>query len=237
MLWAQWQLHKMKLNNLIAGFSLLAATVMTSCGGSTGSSSGSSSENCLIFGEVPALYADYEAQRAKIEESAQKSEADYKKASAQIDELKAEYRTKIEEAGKKLAGQPIEITDGGDFKIVQPLSLSFKEFANNVRAVFNVAGEVEAARDLPVEVTESWLKSHDVNYTFIPLMLTGCDEQGAEVTSARIGSFKGFKVVDGKLILPAGTKAELQTVPYNKNDYDNYVKVKSVKLTLDTSKL
>ena len=77
--------------------------------------------------------------------------------------------------------------------------------------------------------------SHVVNYLYLPLMLIGCDEQGSEVTSSRIGYFKGFKVVDGKLMLPAGTKAELEAVPYSNNDYDSYVKVKSVKLAFDTS--
>lgn len=223
----------MKIKHFIAGVSLLATTVFVSCGGSNTSSNG----NCMIFGEVPGLYADYETQRDKIEQSAEKSESDYKKASTQIDELKDEYRAKIEEAGKKLDGQSIEITQGEDFKVVNPISLSFKEFANNVNAVFTVGGEVETAKDISVEVPESWLKSHDVQYLNVPLLLIGCDEQGTEVASTRIGTFKGFQVIDGKLVLPAGIKAELQIVAYNKNDYDNYVKVKSVKLALDTSKL
>lgn len=211
---------------------LLGVFAMTACSGG-----GSSSENCMVFGEVPAIYADYEAQRDKIEESAQNSEADYKKASSQIDELKEQYRAKIEEAGKKLDGQPIDITPDGDFKVVSPVSLSFKEFANSVNSMYNVNGEIEAAKDITLEVTESWLKSHDVQYLILPLMLIGCDEQGAEVISARIGSIKGFKVVDGKLLLPAGTKAELETVPYADNDYEDYVRVKTVKLALDTKSL
>lgn len=222
----------MKINYLIAGVSLLAAAILASCGGS-----GSSAESCMIFGDVPGFYADYQTQRDKIEESAQKSESDYKKASSQIDELKEQYRAKIEEAGKKLDGQPIEIASGEDFKVVKPISLSFKEFANNLNAAFTVDGEIETAKNITIEVSESWLKSHDVQYLYVPLLLIGCDEQGTEVTSARIGSFKGFQVIDGKLVLPAGIKAELQTVAYNKNDYDDYIKVRSVKLALDTSKL
>lgn len=222
----------MKINYLIAGVSLLAAAILASCGGS-----GSSTESCMIFGDVPGIYADYQTQRDKIEESAQKSESDYKKASAQIDELKEQYRAKIEEAGKKLDGQPIEIASGEDFKVVKPISLSFKEFANNLNAAFTVDGEIETAKNITIEVSESWLKSHDVQYLYMPLLLIGCDEQGTEVTSARIGTFKGFQVIDGKLVLPAGIKAELQTVAYNKNDYDDYIKVRSVKLALDTSKL
>lgn len=222
----------MKINYLIAGISLLAAATFASCGGSD-----PSAESCMIFGDVPGIYSDYQTQCDKIEQSADKSETDYKKVSAQIDELKEQYRAKIEEAGVKLAGQPIEIASGEDFKVVKPISLSFKEFANNLNAVFTVDGEIETAKDITVEVSESWLKSHDVQYLYMPLLLIGCDEQGADVTSVRIGSFKGFQVVDGKLVLPAGIKAELQTVAYNKNDYDNYVKVKSVKLALDTSKL
>lgn len=222
----------MKINYLIAGISLLAAAILASCGGS-----GSSTESCMIFGDVPGIYADYQTQRDKIGESAQKSESDYKKASSQIDELKEQYRAKIEEAGKKLDGRPIEIASGEDFKVVKPISLSFKEFANNLNAAFNVDGEIETAKNITIEVSESWLKSHDVQYLYMPLLLIGCDEQGTEVTSARIGTFKGFQVIDGKLVLPAGIKAELQTVAYNKNDYDDYIKVRSVKLALDTSKL
>lgn len=222
----------MKFNYLIAGVSLLAAAILASCGGS-----GSSTESCMIFGDVPGIYADYQTQRDKIEKSAQKSESDYKKASAQIDELKEQYRAKIEEAGKKLDGQPIEIASGEDFKVVKPISLSFKEFANNLNAAFTVDGEIETAKNITIEVSESWLKSHDVQYLYVPLLLIGCDEQGTEVTSARIGTFKGLQVVDGKLVLPTGIKAELQTVAYNKNDYDDYIKVRSVKLALDTSKL
>ncbi len=199
---------------------LLGAVALTACSGG-----GAPYENCLVFGEVPAIYADYEAQCDKIEES------------AQVDELKEQYRAKIEEAGKKLDGRLIEITPGEDFKVVNPVSLSFKEFANNVRSVYDVQGEIEAAKDISLEVTDSWLGSHDVQYLILPLMLIGCDEQGAEVTSARIGDFKSFKVVDGKLILPAGTKAELQTVVYGNDDYDRYIRVKSVRLALDTKKL
>lgn len=222
----------MRINHLIAGVCLLAIGALSSCGGSV-----SSTDSCLIFGEVPGLYADYQTRCDKIKQSAQNSEADYKKASARIDELTEEYRTKIEEAGKKLDGQPIEIAPGEDFRIVTPLSLTFKEFANNLNAVFTVNGEIEAARDITIEVSESWLKSHDVQYLYLPLMLVGCDGQGVEVTATRIGSFKGFQAVDGNLVLPAGTKAELQTVPYNNNDYDDYIRVKSVKPALDTSKL
>ncbi|MDE6459289.1 MAG: hypothetical protein K2K52_00450, partial [Paramuribaculum sp.] len=219
----------MKLYHLITGMSVLAIATLTSCG-----SSGSSSDNCRIFGEVPGIYADYQAQRDKIEDSAKKSESDYKKASARLDELKEQYRTKIEEAGKKLDGQPIEIVSGEDLNIVSPLSLSFKEFANGVNSVFNVNGEVEAAKDVTIEVTESWLKSHNVEYLYVPLLIVGYDEQGAEVTKDRIGCFKGFTVVGGKVVLPSGTKAELQTVAYNKNKYDDYIKVRAVKLALDT---
>ena len=67
--------------------------------------------------------------------------------------------------------------------------------------------------------------------------MVGCDEKGVEVTKNRIGYFEGFKVIDGKVVLPAGTNAELETVAYNNNYFENYTKVKSVKLTLDTSKM
>lgn len=223
----------MKLNHLIAGISLLAAATVASCGGS-----GSSTKNCLVFGEVPSIYADYQAQRDKIEDKMAKGDLGWNEGSAEIDALKEQSRAKIEKAGKKLDGQPIEIAPGEDFKVVNPISISFKEFANNVNAVFAVDGEVEVAKNITIEVTEAWLKSHDVQYLYVPLLLIGCDEQGAEVTSVRIGCFqKCFQVVDGKLVLPAGIKAELQTVSYNKNGYDDYIKVKSVKLALDTSKL
>lgn len=211
---------------------LMGAFALSACSGG-----GSSTEECMIFGEVPGVYAEYQTQRDKLEEAAQQSEGDYKEASAKIEELKEQYRAKIEEAGKKLDGKPIEIAADEDFKVVKPVSLSFKEFANSVNAMFTVDGEVEVARDIMIDVSESWLASHDVNYLVMPLMLIGCDDQGAEVTSARIGSFKGFKVVDGKVVLPAGTKATLESVPYSDNDYDNYVKVKSVKLALDKSRL
>lgn len=222
----------MKINHLIAGISLLATAVIASCG-----SSSSSTEKCLIFGEVPNIYADYQTHRDKIEAEIVDSKLDYKKGSAQIDEMKEKYRAKIEEAGKKLDGQTIELTPVEDFKVVKPISISFKEFANNVNAVFTVGGEVETAKDVTIDVTESWLKSHDVEYLYVPLLMVGCDEQGVEVTKDRIGYFKGFKVIDSKVVLPAGTKAELETVAYNKNDYESYTKVKSVKLALDTSKI
>ncbi|MDE6560084.1 MAG: hypothetical protein K2K75_01740 [Muribaculaceae bacterium] len=125
----------MKLNHLIAGISLLATAVIASCG-----SSSSSTENCLVFGEVPYLYANYQVQRDKIDAEIMDSKIDYKKGSAQIDELKEKYRSKIEEAGKKLDGQTIEMTPVEDFKVVEPISISFKEFANNVNAVFAVGG-------------------------------------------------------------------------------------------------
>lgn len=223
----------MKLYHLMAGMCLLAIATLSSCG-----NSGSSTENCMIFGEVPGIYADYLAQRDKISEPAQNSESDFKKASSKIDELKEQTCAKIEEAAKKFDNQPIQIEQSEDFKIVKPVSLSFKEFANSVNAVFNVNGEVEAAKDVVIEVSEEWLKSHNVEYLYLPLLMVGCDEQGAEVTKDRIGCFsKCFKIVDGKVVLPSGTKAELQTVAYNKNSYDDYKKVKTVKLSLDTSKM
>lgn len=110
-------------------------------------------------------------------------------------------------------------------------------FANRVSSTYDVRGEIVTAKDINLDVTESWLKSHDVQYLMLPLMLIGCDEQGTEVTSARIGSITGFKVIDGKLVLPAGTKADLETTYYGDNDYESYVRVKSVKLALDTESL
>lgn len=104
-------------------------------------------DSAAVVGEVPAIYADYQAQRDKIEESAQKSEASYKKASSQIDELKEQYRARIEEAGKKLDGQPIEISTGADFKVVSPVSLSFKEFANSVNSMYDVKAIYDDAKD------------------------------------------------------------------------------------------
>ncbi|MGN0237093.1 MAG: hypothetical protein ACI4AK_03290 [Lepagella sp.] len=213
---------------------LLGVIALTAC---SDAGSSSSFQSCPVFGDVPGIYADYEAQRDKIEESAQNSEEAAKAASAKIDELKVQYRAKIEEAGKKLNGQPIEIAPSEDFKVAQPISLTFKEFANGLNSAYDVAGEVEAATDVALEVSESWLKSHDLEYLNLPLLLVGCDEQGAEVTSTRIGVYKGFKEADGKVILPAGTKAELQTTYYNNNDYENYLRVKSVKLLLDTKSL
>ena len=207
---------------------LAGAMALTGCSGS-----GSASDNCPVFGEVPALYADYDAQRDKIRES----ESDHKVAQTKIDELKEQYRAKIEAAGKSLDGKPIEVASSDDFKVEQPLSLTFKEFANGLNSAYTVNGEVVAAKDVAFDVSESWLKSHDVDYLMLPLMLTGLDKQGAELTSVRIGSFKGFKVADGKVILPAGTKAELQDTYYNKNDYDNLSRVKSVALTVDTKPL
>lgn len=43
---------------------LLGVLALTGCSGGA-----TSSENCMVFGEVPGIYADYEAQRDKIEES------------------------------------------------------------------------------------------------------------------------------------------------------------------------
>ncbi|MDE7181188.1 MAG: hypothetical protein K2N88_08345 [Muribaculaceae bacterium] len=222
----------MKLLHLMKGVCLLTIATLVSCG-----RSGSSTEDCMIFGEVPGLYADYQAQRDKIEESADKSVTDFKKASAQIDELKAKYEAKIEEAAMSLNGKAVEVEPGDDFKVLQPINLTFKNIIN-LNSVFDVNGEIEAVRDVSIDVTEPWLKSHDVQYLFLPLLLIGCDENGAEVTKDRIGCFsKCFKVVDGKVVLPAGSKAELQTVSYNKNSYEDYVKVKTVKLSLDVSKM
>lgn len=221
----------MKTNKLTM-MALSGVFALTACSGG-----GTTSQTCMVFGEVPGIYADYEAQRDEIEESAQGTESAAQAALAKLEELEEQYRAKIEEAGMKLNGQPIEIVTTEDFIVAQPISLSFKEFANGLNSAYDVTGEIEVAKDITLDASESWLKSHDVTYISLPLLLVGCDEQGAEVTSARIGVFKGLKEVDGKLILPAGTKAILETTYYNKNEYDNYIQVKSVKLVLDTKQL
>lgn len=211
-------------------FALLGGLILSACSGSgAGTSNSGSSKECKIFGEVPAIYAEYESEKDKLQGEEGSNE--------KIEVLKEEYKAKIEEAGKKLDGQPIEISGSENFNVEKPLTLSFKEFANNLNAMFNVDGRIVTVKEIPFEVTESWLNSHDLEYVYLPVMLAGFDDQGVEVTTARIGTIKGLQVKEGKPVLPSGAAVELQPVSYSVNDYDKYAKVATVRIVIDESTL
>ncbi len=197
--------------------------ILASCSGG-GSSSSSSSSSTPLFGSLAGEYAKYAEKRAEIEAKAKNitTEAEKAKLVNEAMEMQDELSVKIEEAAKSLDGKTVEV-EAGDFKVTEPISLTFEKFyGSDLEAIFKVNGKAEAANE--IDTGDYVLSGRVVN-------IVGYDADGNKLYSAEIGTV-AVTNRDGKGIIAAGTPVKLSSVRYSDKYVEEYQKASTLKLEL-----
>lgn len=202
---------------------LVAALVpmLFSCSGGSGSSSSAAS----LFGSLPGVYEQYQAEKDQLSEEAKniKSEADKKKLIEKSEKMQEKWGPKIEESAKALDGKPIEFAES-DVKITEPLSLEFDGFTSSKSDFlpkFKVNGAAETASEINTEAV--YLSSTEQVY------IVGYNAEGEQVYKVKAG-FVSAENVDGKAVVKAAEPVTFTSVCFSAKEVADYSAAKTLKL-------
>lgn len=214
---------------------VIAALAFTSCGGG-GSSSAS---DALLFGAIPGVYLDYEAETAVLFEKAQKSDniKDLQAINEKGETLKEELQGKLEKAAQAWSGTTLDVAVGEDLTIVAPITVTSDGFFSSTSPQFTLTGDVETAQEIDANYSETLLKyysSRQDQLLTYGVLLVGLDEQGQELVSQRVGSVQ-LAWVNDHVAIPAKTKVSFDNkLSFNDGAAEAYTKVKSLMLKVDS---
>lgn len=228
----------MKISHFICTLAL-STLAFTAC------SDGPATSKSKIFGTLPSVYGQYQAEGEALKEKAKEAIANndkgaFEKLQAEDEKLTEKYRSKIEEAAKACAEQQLEIEANEDFTVKTPVTFHFKDFFSQRDMIpnFEVQGEIVTAREILPPFSDSFVE-YNMQYpdkiVANQVKLVGYDSEGNEVISNTIGHIKMQKIGD-KLGFPAGTPVELDALHYGKRDSEDCAKVATLKLEIDIPK-
>lgn len=215
--------------NLIYTAFCAMITAMTSCGGG-------SKQKAIIFGEIPGIFAEYNAETSALKEKAKKVDNadDFAKLASKADKIKEQLKADLQKAGESYSGSVIEAEGIDGLSIEKPLTLIYDGFFSSTTVRFKVEGEVVATKNIELEASESVISY----YSKYPERLVDCnaqlksyDAEGSCIDSSSIGSFS-TEISDGKLIIPSGSKMKLnQSLTIGDKSADDALKTKSLKVS------
>ena len=197
-------------------FTVLIATViliLSSCSGS---------EKSMLFGSLPAKYAELKEERAKLDEKAKNIKTEEEKAEIikKGKKLEEKWIPKLERAATKLDGKDIPLAEGV-FKVTSPISLTFEKLKNHsLEPIFKINGSAVTNEAIKIENTFS-------QYRIV--YIAGYDAEGNEVYKSQVGKIYG-EVTKNVLEIPAGTPVEFSTLTFNSSLVDKYPEAKTLKL-------
>lgn len=194
--------------------------MLLSCSGSSGSSSES-----VLFGSLPGVYAQFQAEKDKLSEEAKniKSEADKAKLIEKSEKQQEEWSGKIEASAKALDGKPIEFAES-DIKVTEPISLQFDGFTSSKSDLlpkFKVNGSAQAAKEINTDAIYVGVSES--------VYIVGYNETGEQVYKIKMG-FVPSENVDGNAVIKAGTPISLDVVHFSPKYLNDYEAAKTLKL-------
>ena len=211
----------------------IIAFMFASCGGGT-----SSKSDALLFGAVPEVYLNYEAETAALLEKAQNSNdiKELQSINEKGEALKESLHGELEKAAQAWSGTTLEISVGDNLKVVTPITVTFESFFNSTSPQFTLTGDVETAQEINANYSADLLKYYnsrkDQLLTY-GVLLIGLDEQGQELVSQRIGSLQ-LAWVNDQVVIPAGTKVAFDSkLAFKNGSAEAYTKIKSLTLKVD----
>ena len=214
---------------LVAAAALLVGA-LSACSG------GGSKSDCKLFGTIPGIYAEAIKDKDALKEELKNTD-DWTKVQEKADKLEAKYTKEIEDAANAWSGTALDIQSDENFKVVTPVVATFKDFSSksDITARFTLAGDVEAARDIPIEGSESLAEYYGKYTEKTPagnqVKLVCLDAEGNELFDTPFG-YAMPKVGDGVLVIPAGSKVQLESLTYSPKQTENYPKIATMKLEL-----
>lgn len=204
----------MKKFTFVAAFAVALSMVLSSC-------SGSGSDNCLLFGSVPSVYAKMKEQRDKLDEEAKNvtTQAEKEELIKKGQKLEEKWSPKLEKAATELDGKEIPVTDS-IFKVSSPVSLTFEKLANrSLEPIFKINGTVETAEPITVENT--------FNPTLM-VYLAAYDASGNDLYRINVGRVTG-EVKLNVLEIPVGTPVDFSTLTFDGSKLDQYPEATTLK--------
>lgn len=215
----------------------IAAITMSSCGGGTAGSTGSSDG---MFGNIPQTLEKYDKEKKDL--NAGMTESNYQKNLAKIDELKSETEAKLEKEGEGLNGKQLTVSvDETEIKIENPLTLVYKSVFSNMSAVeFGLDGKIVAAKDLKLEIEPKDLKGRDlfggkttVVTAKLPVHIEFLDSEGNVVDTRTIGYFMADNNGE-EAVIKTGTPVDFSvcSIPVT----EKFINVASARVVIDLTK-
>lgn len=215
-----------KTIRLMALAAIFAAS-MASCSSKEASSeteAASAASESVIFGELPALHNQMQAEKDAIKKETKSAttESQLTDLMEKSDQLKEKYTTKIEDAAKALNGKAISIADG-DIKVTEPVTLTYDGLFSkqDITPKFKVSGKAEAAADITPDV-----KYAQKSFT---VYIAGYDKDGNEVFASKIG-FIDAADAGGKSTIKAGTPVKFDGLQFGAKKAADYQKATTLKL-------
>lgn len=224
---------------LMALAAIAMPMLLSSCGGSGGSSSDSK-----FFGTVPGIYADMTAKEESLKEQFKNcsSEGEAKKIFAEAEAAEKEYSVKIEEAAKALDGKTIEIESTPEITVNTPITLTFDGFQSKTDMTprFKLAGDAVAAQNYQSEESKG-LSTGGGDLTKYKglsqhVYLLGFDDAGTQVFSQKVAYFPIDLITDAELGVKAGTNLKFEDFTINKKNCEGCIKAAVLKLSFTEGK-
>lgn len=193
----------MKVSYFIKGLCLFMAMSLSSCGGS----SSSSSTGC--FGKIPGMIDSYKNKNQKIK--SETNEKNFGKKLEEADALEKETAVDVEKVAISLDGKELDCSmDEVYLKKNNPVKIKFEKM-NGIYPWYKFDTEVVAATDIPLKVNDtSRLKQYpidgiDKTKVLMPVKMEYLDKDGNVVKQINsVGNFRAEN--DGKTaVIKAGT--------------------------------
>lgn len=213
----------------------IAALALASCGGG-GSSSAS---DALLFGAVPGVYLEYEAEIAALLEKAQQSDNmnDLQTINEKGEALKENLHGELEEAAQAWSGKTLDVAAGEDLTVITPITVTFDGFFSSTSPQYTLSGDVETAREIDAKYSANLLKYYSSRQNELltyGVLLVGLDEHGQQIVSQRVGSVQ-LAWANDRVVIPAKTKVKFDSkLAFNDGAADKYAKIKSLTLKVDS---
>lgn len=213
--------------------------LLSSCGGSSGSSSDSK-----FFGNVPGIYVEMVAKDESLKEQFKNSssEDEAKKVFTEAEAAEKEYSVEIEEAAKALDGKTIKIESTPEITVNSPVTLTFDGFRSKTDMTprFKLSGDAVAAQNYQSEDSKG-LSTGGGDLTKYKglsqhVYLLGFDEAGTQVFSQKVAYFPIDLISDTELGVKAGTALKFEDFTINKKNCEGCIKATVLKLSFTEGK-
>lgn len=217
----------------------LATSSTLLCLVSCGLTTSTDSRKAALFGDIPALYLRYEADRSTLNDELQsaRSATQYRDISYRQDESKRKLRSDLETAAAAWSGTQLDLATDDDLTILAPVTATFDGFFTSTAPLFALTGEVETLRDIIVyqddSMTEYYKSDPDrLCGQTLHVAVVGLDGSGKILFSTSAGRLP-LTIVGNSIGVPAGSAVEFELLIFGSNNARAYIDAVSLKLIVN----
>ncbi|MCC8037752.1 MAG: hypothetical protein LIP02_06415 [Bacteroidales bacterium] len=195
-----------------------------------GEGSSTSTDDAMLFGQVPAIVAQCNEQVKSLREEWKhcKSPSTKSEIREKIERCQAETNEAVAIAAPEWSGATIDITSDNQFTVQSPVTATYDKMFTEMEPKYNLAGSIVVAKNYLVDLDPSVLERNPDAKTSV--LLVGLDENGKEVISTQIGFAKIEKLSETNVIVRAGTPVNLEPIHMSSKKADQYLLIHSLHL-------